>query len=329
MVAVNTKTRKKRAAYTVFNTVYRTMVQKRPKLVIALINELFGTDYSVDIDSQQLRNEQLTIGKKLITDSIFRISDRLYHLECQSTPDGTMAIRMFEYDALIALDGVRIKENNKVRFPFSGVLYLRHNSNTGDELKLDVEFPDGQAITYKVPVLKAKDYTLDALFDKGLLLILPFYIMRFENALNKIEYDKEKNRKMLEDLQDICLRLEALLGKDEQGAVFVDLLKWITTVSDYLLETQPKLRKEVQSIMGGRVMESYSEKLFKKGHKSGMEAGRQLGMKAGKELGMKESILKMTCNLLKLKMPYDSIAQATETSVEEVKRIAEKSGLAY
>ena len=161
--------------------------------------------------------------------------------------------------------------------------------------------------------------------------------MRFENALNKIEYDKEKNRKMLEDLQDICLRLEALLGKDEQGAVFVDLLKWITTVSDYLLEMQPKLRKEVQSIMGGRVMESYSEKLLKKGHKSGMEAGKELGMKAGKELGMKagkelgikESILKMTCNLLKLKMPYDSIAQATETSVEEVKRIAEKSGLAY
>ncbi len=103
--------------------------------------------------------------------------------------------------------------------------------------------------------------------------------------------------------------------------------------------------KEVQSIMGGRIMETYSEKLLKKGHKSGMEAGKELGIKAGKELGMKagrelgikagkelgmrESILRMTCNLLKLKMPYDSIAQATETSVEEVKRIAEKSGLAY
>ena len=68
-------------------------------------------------------------------------------------------------------------------------------------------------------------------------------------------------------------------------------------------------------------MESYSEKLLKKGHKSGMEAG--------KELGMKESILRMTCNLLKLKMPYDSIAKATETSVEEVQRIAKESGLAY
>ncbi len=79
--------------------------------------------------------------------------------------------------------------------------------------------------------------------------------------------------------------------------------------------------KEVQSIMGGRIMETYSEKLFKKGHKSGMEAG--------KELGIRENILRTTCNMLKLKFPYDSIAQATETSVEEVKRIAEKSGLAY
>ena len=33
---------------TIFDDVFRTIVEKMPRLVIPLINEVFGTDYSVD-----------------------------------------------------------------------------------------------------------------------------------------------------------------------------------------------------------------------------------------------------------------------------------------
>ena len=94
-----------------------------------------------------------------------------------------MAIRMFEYDAMIAIDRARQDNPEKIRFPMSGVLYLRHTSNTLDPLELQVVFPEQQEITYRVPVIKAKEYTIDELFHKKLLLILPFYVMRYENIL--------------------------------------------------------------------------------------------------------------------------------------------------
>ncbi len=38
-----------------------------------------------------------------ISDSVFRIEDVTYHLECQSTHDASMVVRMIEYDLSTAL----------------------------------------------------------------------------------------------------------------------------------------------------------------------------------------------------------------------------------
>lgn len=62
---------------------------------------------------------------------------KYYHLECQSTPDGTMEIRMWEYDTQIALLNAEYREGVLyVDFPDSAVIYLRSNPNTPDELKI-------------------------------------------------------------------------------------------------------------------------------------------------------------------------------------------------
>ena len=65
---------------TVFDDVYRTMVQKMPELMIPLINEVFHTNYPEDIEKAQLRNEHLEIQKKLITDSILNIAGNMYRI---------------------------------------------------------------------------------------------------------------------------------------------------------------------------------------------------------------------------------------------------------
>ena len=89
---------------TIFDDVFRTMVQKMPKLFIPLINEVFHTDYSENEIFSQLRNEHEEEWGKIISDSIFLIRDKTYHVECQSVDDTTMAIRMVEYDFAIALE---------------------------------------------------------------------------------------------------------------------------------------------------------------------------------------------------------------------------------
>ncbi|MGN0242800.1 MAG: hypothetical protein ACI4CT_01930 [Lachnospiraceae bacterium] len=73
-------------------------------------------------------NEQLRI-----TDSSFEvIADgvKKYHLECQSTEDHTMLIRIFEYDAQIALDEGMLEGNRLiVTFPASVIIQLRGTSS--------------------------------------------------------------------------------------------------------------------------------------------------------------------------------------------------------
>ena len=57
-------------------------------------------------------------------------------------------------------------------------IYLRSGSNTPDFLEVDVVFPDGKCHLYRVPTIKVENYTKDKIFEKSLLMLLPFYPMR-------------------------------------------------------------------------------------------------------------------------------------------------------
>ena len=113
---------------TIFDDVFRTMVEKMTYLVVPLINEVFHTVYPEDVKIVQLRNEHQLEDGEIITDSCLRIGDMLYHIECQSLDDETMAVRMVEYDFAIALehrkkvDGIlrTIFEKRKKDTGFSG-----------------------------------------------------------------------------------------------------------------------------------------------------------------------------------------------------------------
>ena len=60
-------------------------------------------DARVSYAHGQMNEHQLEDGE-IITDSCLRIGDMLYHIECQSLDDETMAVRMVEYDFAIALE---------------------------------------------------------------------------------------------------------------------------------------------------------------------------------------------------------------------------------
>ena len=68
---------------TIYDDVFRTMAEKLPHLFLALINEVFGTSFPDDTKIVTLRNEFMTKKGKIITDSIFVIEDRIFHIECQ------------------------------------------------------------------------------------------------------------------------------------------------------------------------------------------------------------------------------------------------------
>lgn len=97
---------------TIFDDVFRTMLEKMPELVIPLINEVLGTDYPDDIPIIQKRNEHETKSGEIITDSHLFIGNRIYHIECQSTVDSMMIIRVDQHIIIWHFRRIKLCRNN-------------------------------------------------------------------------------------------------------------------------------------------------------------------------------------------------------------------------
>ena len=251
---------------TIFDDVFRTMIEKMPYLAVPLINEVFHTSYPEDVKITQLRNEHQQKDGEIITDSCLLIGKKMYHIECQSTDDTTMAIRMIEYDFAIAVENAEKQGRRyRIEFPRSCVLFLRNSGNTPDYLEADVIFPDGKTHVYSIPAIKMADYTKDHIFEKNLLMLLPFYIMRYE----KKKYDMRKNPELLQVLlneyDEIRMNLEKELTETGKAELYTNLTKLIVKIADHIFEKEENIRKGIGDIMGGKVLELESERLKAEG----------------------------------------------------------------
>lgn len=266
-------------------------LQKMPELIVPVLNEIFGTNYPLDVPLEQLRNEHQTLNGEKITDSYFRIGKKGYHFECQSTGDSKMVIRMVEYDFAISIENVK-KENGifRMRFPHSAVIYLRGTRKK--RLRMELIMPDGKIVRYQVPVLCVQKYTKDEIFQKKLLFLLPFYIMRYEKDKKKINKSETELHKLLEEYESILQHLDKILY--DQGAIYGRLLELIKEISDYIFKKEESVKKGIGDIVGRKVLELQTDKALQKGKELGEKIGEIKGIcETAQEFGgSKESLKK-------------------------------------
>lgn len=293
-----------------------------PGLVIPLINEVFGTRYPENTEIIQKRNEHETKGGEIITDSHFFIGNKVYHIECQSTSDSEMIIRMIEYDFAIALE-YATKENEKfrIRFPHSCVLYLRGKSGP-EKLEMEIVMPDGKTMEYRVPVIRAEQYTRDAIFQKNLLFLFPFYIIRYEKKKREIEENTEKLQELLEEYRLIEQHLDNELLEKGKEKEYRDLTELITRIADYIFFDMGKAKKGIGDIMGGTVLELESDRLIRQGIEQGIEQGREQGIELGKEKQSYEIALAM---LNDGAFSLEKISALTGLNIENVRKLKRQS----
>ena len=251
---------------TIFDDVFRTMIEKMPYLAVPLINEVFHTSYPEDVKITQLRNEHQQKDGEIITDSCLLIGKKMYHIECQSTDDTTMAIRMIEYDFAIAVENAEKQGRRyRIEFPRSCVLFLRNSGNTPDYLEADVIFPDGKTHVYSIPAIKMADYTKDHIFEKNLLMLLPFYIMRYEKKKHDMRKNLELLQILLDEYDEIRINLEKELTETGKAELYTNLTKLIVKIADHIFEKEEDIRKGIGDVMGGKVLELESERLKAEG----------------------------------------------------------------
>lgn len=263
---------------TIFDDVFRTMIEKMPYLAVPLINEVFHTSYPHDVPIVQLRNEHQQENGEIITDSCLKIGGKLYHIECQSLDDTTMAIRMIEYDFSIAVENAQ-KQGRRYRmdFPKSCVLYLRSGNNTPDFLEVEMALANGNIVIYQIPTIKLETYTKDGIFEKKLLMLLPFYIMRYEKDIHEMSENPELFQCLLNEYEEIRINLVKELSGADKAALYMDLNKLIIKIADYICQSEEVVRKGIGEVMGGKVLELESERLWAEGKAIGEVEGEARG----------------------------------------------------
>ena len=255
---------------TPYDDAFRTMLQECKTLIIPIVNEIFGTDYNETVNIEFEENEIFMYReeemKKRITDSSFSITSevqkKFYHLECQSTVNGSMVVRMFEYDSQIALKHrEEVGPVLNLKFPESAVLYLRNNKNTPDSLKVNIETPGGN-VSYDIKTLKVKEYSLDEIFEKKLLFLIPFYIFTYEAELEKINYSEERLSRLIIEYNNIVERLEELNNVGVIDTYVMLAIKNMTKIVVRSLAVKyENVKKGVVSVMGGEVIEFEAKRI--------------------------------------------------------------------
>ncbi len=276
-----------RITSTPYDDVFRTLLNDCSHLIIPLINEIFGEHYSgqekiIFSPNEHFLNQQGGNEDTRITDTSFKIvgtETKKYHLECQSSTDNSMLVRFFEYDTQIALDEGNIKGNVlTVTLPHSAVLFLRHHKSTPDTLKTRIITPGGTS-EYDIRVMKSQQYTLEEIFEKNLLLLIPFYIFSHETRFEQYEKDEIKRKALQEEYEQIKNKLEELLN---QGVISEYTKCTIIEMSNKVLEhiaiKYNAVREGVKTVMGGKILEYEAKAIRQDGINQGISQGINQGI---------------------------------------------------
>ena len=299
----------------IYDGAFRTILNDCRKLVIPVINEIFGECYTGDEKIEFFPNEhfidqQDEADKKRVTDTNFRITGaetKKYHLECESSyPDGKITIRLFEYDSQIALDESEITEETlTVTFPNTAVLYLRTRKKTTDKMKYVIVTPGG-TIQYDIPVMKVQSYSLDDIFEKQLLMLIPFYIFSHEEDFQAYNDNELKLDTLKSEYQDILERLDAL---EHQGIIGAFDKRTIIELSNDVMKSITRkfenIQKGMGDIMRGALIETEARRLKDQAEKENARKTAQRMLKRGK-------------------LTIDEIADYSGLTVTEVEQLKEQ-----
>lgn len=313
---------------TIYDSVFRTLLNDCTSLIIPVINELFGTHYTGTEKIHLYPNENILTSPEgnlytRITDSNFLViegSYQRYHFECESSEnDSTMIIRMYEYDSQVALSDIEIQGSTiHVKLPRSAVIYLRHNSKTPDQFKIVYE-AEGEVLERTIPTLKVQRYALDEIFEKELYYFLPFHIFVHEKELALYNEDENKRKVLMDEYRQIGHRLYELLKENRIDELTVDcIINGMKHVLNKISEKYETVVKEGEEAMGGEILDYPAKTAMREGYAKGRLDGLAEGQSEGLAKGQMEKALQVYKNCIDRGMTQEDALAIADISVDDV-----------
>ena len=161
---------------------------------------------------------------------------------------------------------------------------------------------------YDIQVMKSQQYTLNEIFEKNLLLLIPFYIFSHETRFAEYEKDKTKLKTLQEDYEQIKTKLEELLN---QGAISEYTKCTIIDMSNKVLEhiavKYDSVKEGVKAVMGGKVLEYEAKTIKREGIEEGIKEGIKGTVSILKNLGVSTQTI-----LIKIQEQYNLSSEASK-----------------
>ena len=180
-------------------------------------------------------------------------------------------------------------------------------------MKIVMIDPDsGQSLESKINVMKVGNYELDEIFEKELYFLLPFYMFRYEDEVKKVYQVKDKQekntrtpnssenadefkeaiqKKLTDKALEIRGELEKLVGSEKINTFIYKMIQeMMVKVTDNLYRKYDDIRKGVDDVMGGQVLEYEAKTILNKGIEQGVEQGIKQGVEQGIKQGVKQGI---------------------------------------
>ena len=242
-----------------------------------------------------------------------------------------MLVRIFEYDAQIALDSGNIVDNVlTVTFPNSAVIFLRHSGKTPNEMRIRMITPGGST-EYLVEVVKVQKYSLKEIFRKRLLFFIPFYIFSHEKQFPEYDSNEGKLKKLCEEYSYIRLKLDDL-QKAEEISEFTKSA--VCTMTNHVLaliaQNYHRVQKGVENVMRGKILDYEAKTIRNKAIAEGRAAGRA----EGKAEGIAETMAKVKAeteerakDMLRDKMTLPLVEKYTHLPMPRIEELARDLGL--
>ena len=208
---------------------------------------------------------------------------------------------MFEYGTQIALDeGEVINEILTVTFPNTAVLYLRNYKKAPDKMRYVIKTPGG-TVEYDVPIMKVQEYTLEDIFSKGLLLLIPFYIFSHEKNFKVYNSNEQRLAELKAEYRSILERLDKL---EQEGIIGAFDKRTIIELSGDVIRKIAQKYENVQKGIGGMMSGAL------------LETEARTILNRGKDEAKKETALRM---LQDGELSIDKIAKYSGLDVAEIK----------
>jgi len=196
----------------IYDKILKRILTLSARAVLNLINGLFGTNFP--LDSKIVYNWTESVDDKLgrtIADTILTIyvGEDIYrfHIEaeidCGSTNDISIVLRVFDYGYRDALKHREVgKDKITLKFPQPKIILLEHNSNSPDEVTLELDFGTKGKIDFTVPTVKFLEYSIDELNAQRMVILLPLYLLKLRREIEKAikQGTVRKNAQSLKDL---------------------------------------------------------------------------------------------------------------------------------